>query len=265
MSNFCTIVLGVDRKHLQQLSWVFPTWAKCKPGLLKMPLVIFYDTEEVDESEIRQVLNGHSATLVPWPYDPKVVFTGDTSTKFFHPQRYKMLSGFVHVPARTVQTPYWLKLDTDVVATGTSSWIDKRWFKGNPAIVAPAWGFTKPPNQMEVLDQWVEDHPSLTVLHRTEPVGLHPEPGSDKLRHSRIISWCSFFLTGVTKFASECAEHTCGPCQLPVPSQDGYVWYIAKRLGQSIKTVRMKDRGWEWWGTSYNVRKAVDRVMYGKD
>ena len=157
MLEFTTVV-GVDKKHLQQLSWTLPTWLRHKSEIRNSPLVVFFDQSEVGINDVRRVANLHrNATVIPWPQG-KVEYEGDPNSKFHHPQRYKMLAGFVHIPARVVQTPYWLKLDTDVVAFPSRSWIDESWFDTNPSIVAQAWGMTKPANQMTLLDTWVSKY-----------------------------------------------------------------------------------------------------------
>ena len=65
----------------------------------------------------------------------------------------------------------------------------------------------------------------------------------------------------LTRKASEWAEQTCGAGKLPVPSQDGYLFYLAKRLDFGIKRVQMKSGGWEHWSTMFNVIQAAMRAM----
>jgi hypothetical protein len=261
-----TLVLGLDAKHLKQLSWVWPTWMKYKPELRTCPLLIFYDCEQVKTHQIKDVIGPREhCTLFAWP--PRgVTYAGDPDSKWYHPQRYKMLSGFVHVPAMHCETDYWLKLDTDVIATGVEKWIEKKWFRGMPSIVSHSWGYTKPADQMIRLDRWVQEHPEeLSILHREAPLNLIPLPGSDLVKHSRIISWCAFFSTSFTKFAAHWATQTCGEFQLPVPSQDGYLWYCAKRMGNLIATADMKRCGWQQWNTEQNIRKAAMAAMGESD
>lgn len=257
-----TTVIGVDAKHLNQLRMVWPTYEVHKPDLLKQPLIVFYDQESgITREDVQRSVTHPNPVIYAWP-PPRVRYTGDFTSKWFHPQRYKMLAGFVHVPAMCVDTPYWLKLDTDVVAVGKPDWIDPSWFTGNPAIVAHRWGFTKPAEQMIVLDNWAETHKdSLRLFSATEPLNLHPHPDWERLCHPRIISWCGFFNTTMTKLAARCASATCGECQLPVPSQDGYLWYVSQRMNHRIERVNMKERGWEWWSTDANVKNAVMRAL----
>jgi hypothetical protein len=173
-----------------------------------------------------------------------------------------MLTGFVYGASLRVQTPYWLKVDTDAVANGMPDWINPDWFKDDPAIVSHPWAFTKPPDQLIQLDRWVDDHPQmLHRLHDKPSLNLHPKPGSDRVGHKRIISWCAFFDTSFTKFCVEWARNTCGWGHMPVPSQDGFMWYCAKRLELPIIRTQMKKRGWEQWMTRANIMAASRRAM----
>ncbi len=258
-----TTVVGVDRKHLQQLSHTWPTWKRHKPLLLNSPMIIFYDYREVSESHIRIVVDHPQLTTVPWPFSASVQFQGAGTTKWNDPQRHKMLCGFVHVAAKHVRTPYWLKLDCDVVAVGVDDWIDPTWFDNVPAIVAHRWTFTKPPDQMDLFDQWVEENRGrLPFFQGFKPLNLHPaSPESDRLSHKRIISWCGFFQTSFTCLCAHAAEVTCDPLHLPQPSQDGYMFYMAKRLELQILPVNMKKIGWQHWGTMQNVIEHSWRAM----
>ena len=51
---------------------------------------------------------------------------------------------------------------------------------------------------------------------------------------------------------------------MPVPSQDGFMFYIAKRLGLPILRTKMKGvRGWEFWSTEANIVRRCREVMDG--
>ncbi len=248
-----TIVVGVDRKHLGQLRITFPNWARNKPSLLSHPMLAFYDPKEVTESDVRRNVRHPNLGVVPW--DPRTISNGRSPSqgKWDDPQRGRMLAGFVHVPAAHVTTDYFLKLDTDTVAREPDDWIDESWFQDSPAIVAHAWSFTKPADQMLVLDEWAENHPD--VFRGTHPLNLAPQPGWSRLGHRRIISWCGFFETRFTKLCSAIA----GGESLPVPSQDGFMWYMATRLGRPVIRANLKGRGWEHWSTMRNIASAVGR------
>ena len=255
-----SIVLGIDKKHLEQLRLTFPTWLKHKPMLLEHWLAIFYD-DSVDVHDILAVVKKHpNVSINIWP--PVGVEYPVGTTRWNDRQRYKMLAGFVHIPPHACTTPYWLKLDTDTVATGMDDWVDPKWFEGDPAIVASGWGYTKPPMQMLDLDEWFSDE-GLDEWYNTAPLDLVPEINSDLVRHKRIISWCGFFNRNFTKWCSDTANECCGVGMLPVPSQDGYMWYMAKRRGLSIRREHMKSRGWAHCGSMRSIKNSVEESLNG--
>ena len=255
-----TTVIGVDEYHLEQLRMTWPTWVANKPHLLDHPLVVFYDRIQVTEKQVWRVVGNHpNVKLVGWPHR-EVTLYPEGSGKWRNPQRYRMLAGFVYVAAEFVTTPYWLKIDTDVVASrgGEISWIENDWFIDDPAIVSHAWSFTKPPDQMLVLDDWYDSLPCVPACPRLD---LRPEPNASRLSHARIISFVGFFQTEFTQICAALAERSCGFGKLPVPSQDGYMWFLSARLGKRCRRVNMKTCGWEHWNTKPNVRRAAERAL----
>lgn len=260
-----TVVIGVDENHLWQLETSLPTIVKHKPSLLNREWRVFYDagSKNITDSVFRILHENGKHTgviLTCWPRPTTITYTGGEG-RFQNAQRYKMLSGFVHVSATFVWTPYWLKLDLDVVASGHDDWIDPEWFQGDPAIIAHPWGYTKPAEQMESLDNWVaKNKESLPELADHAPLNLFAKIGATALSHPRIISWCSFYNTEFSRKCSEWAEKTCGPGQLPVRSQDGYHFYCATRLGEKIVRTNMKNRGWRHC-TGRNLKESALEVL----
>jgi len=264
--NDYTLVVGVDKKHLEQLQHTWPTWKKHKPSLLDVPMVVFRDRHQVTETEVHRVVDHPRLSVVAWPLDSfehRYNYQASAQpSKWNNPQRHKMLSGFVYVPSVAVMTRYWLKIDTDTVATGNDDWIDDSWFDNCPAIIAQPWPYTKPPDQMMKLDKWVNDcELDLPMLNSCPPLELRPNPGSGCLRHHRIISWCGFFHTRFTAKAASWAGRTGAPGSLPVPSQDGYLYYCAKRLGFGVVRAGMKKRGWQHWSTMANIKAHSAEAM----
>lgn len=263
-----TTVIGVDDSHVEKLGLVWQTWKRHKPSLFDHPLIAFVDSSISDSAlmEVVRITKDHpDHLLMVWPYE-NVTYPGDPNDKWTRPQRYKMLAGFVHVPARMVETTYWLKLDLDTVATGQDDWINLDWFSGLPAIVSHPWGYTKPANQMLELDEWFARHAyhirtEWPNYPKTPPLGLRPKTGSSMVKHKRIISWCAFFNTEFTRHCSDMANRFCGKGKLPVPSQDGYLWYMAKRGDFGVVRANMKRRGWQHKSTNKNVRKAVEEAL----
>lgn len=244
-----TTVIGLDASRIEQFRLTWPNWIKHKPSLANNKLIVFYDKDQVEPEDIKEIV-GREIRLdrVAWP-PIHTDYEGDGKTKWTNPQRNKMLTGFVYIASR-VTTKYWLKLDTDVIATGHDNWVDPKWFVDSPAIIAPGWSYTKPADQMQKLDDWVAESQisfphEFRCFNSTDALGLIPEKGSNKVIHNRICSWCAFFSTTFSKMCLELARSSCGPFKMPVPSQDGYMWYVAKRLGLLIRPVQMKRHGWD--------------------
>jgi hypothetical protein len=101
----------------------------------------------------------------------------------------------------------------------------------------------------------------MGFLIHTKPLKIQPDEGGERASHKRIISWCGFFNTEFTQWVSTTCENACGPCQLPVPSQDGVMFYMAKRAGMPIKTPNMKKLGWQHWHTYANIKKHAEEAM----
>jgi hypothetical protein len=220
-------------------------------------MIVFFDQQQVNEWEVREVVDHPDLKTVAWPIDGLIWNEEGNGSKWNDPQRAMMLAGFVYVPALFVDTPYWLKLDTDVVATGNDDWIDPEWFDENPAIVSHKWGFTKPPDQMLKMDEWADDKGL-----QSPPLNLKPKEGSDRLSHKRIISWCGFFDTQFTLDIAKMTEKPGRKFEIPVPSQDGLLWYMATRVGRKVVRTSMKgSRGWEHWSTWKNVKRRSKEVM----
>lgn len=264
MSDY-TLVVGVDEFHLRQLSLTWPTWKRHKPSLLDHPMVIFFDWRQISMGDVRSVVDHPNLKIIRWPEQDSIEYKLKGTDKWNDEQRYRMLAGFVHVPSEHVGTEYMLKLDTDVVATGQDDWIDGAWFDDKPAIVCQPWGFTKPADQMLKLDEWAKTNDDGLGFGDTEPLNLAPNEGSDRVCHKRIISWCGFFHSRLVQLASRWAERTCGTGQLPVRSQDGYLWYVATRLRMPVRRAQMKSRGWQHWSTMHNVQRAASEAMKNKE
>ena len=257
-----TVVLGVDKNHLENMRIVLPNWTKYRPKLFEKTFVIFFDRESTTREEVKaafgEVAPSTELTIVSWP--PLGVAYPEGTCKWDNQQRGKMLAGFVHVPATQVFTPYWLKIDLDVRATQTGDWVQPWWFVGTPAIVAPPWGYTKPIDQMDKLDRWCEGR-----MPSTSPLNIPRGDGTTMLRHPRICSWLAFFNTDFSRLCSTLAKGYCGLGQIPVPSQDGYTWYLATRLGRPIHRVDMKAAGWDVKANFSKVKKAIEEQNQQRD
>ncbi len=237
--NFTT-VLVVDEDHLEQLKIVWPTWVRHRHEIMENRVVVM----------LNELLSTH-VHFMRSAMETDVLFESVENASITT-HRHKMLSAFIDGASRLVKTDYWLKLDTDTIAMSRpdDGWIDPDWFLGDPAIVAPAWGYSKPADIMERLDDWGDTVPELKDKPRLE---LHPEPGSRLVRHKRITSWCSFYNTAWTRKVRGWYD---GPA-MPVESQDGFAWYCAKRAGDTIHRVNMKRLGWQHISRTSKLRELA--------
>lgn len=241
-----TLVIGVDAAHREELRWVWPTWMRFKPELREMPTVVFYDANQVRPDDLH-FLRGHpNLRTVPWEL-PNA-----------WNQRERMLTGFVHVPAREVATTWYLKLDTDVVATGAGEWLKPEWFEPDasgepPVFISAKWHYTKPRFVMDLLDHWGDGVPELADRPRLN----FPYSSTDsKLRHPRIISWLFF---GRTDWTRKVAALVAPDGRLPFPSQDSFMFYCAERLGCRYIRERMADYNWAHKRFRH-IREAVTQM-----
>jgi hypothetical protein len=225
-----TTVVAVDEQHVPELLAVWPTWAQFRPEILQYPFLLICDANLGDTqiAALTSHLNHPQLRAEKWEM-PHV------------PQREKMLSGLVYIPARHVETPWYLKLDTDTIALKPAQWIQENWFQPDergrdPVFIGHSWGYTKPPDAIQRLDDWAD---TVSELRQYPRLNLVPNPGWSLVRCRRVTSWLLF---GRTDWTREMAAYS--PDRLPVPSQDTYLWYCAARRGDFYRRESMIRRGW---------------------
>lgn len=249
MLSFTTVV-GIDESHLSQFKLVWPTWRKYRPEICSQPLLLI-----CDGSHSHKEWKNRLSFLDHPNYSIKLWELPGVS------QREKMLSGLVFGVAHHVRTPWYLKLDTDAVATAAGDWIQGNWFEVNgegrlPVFVASPWGYTKPPDAIERLDKWGNTVPELA---RHRELQLHPEPNSKLVRHSRVTSWCFFGRTDWTaRVAAYCHD------RLPVASHDTFLWYCAERQGEFYRRVKMKRYGWSHVQRTRKIARICNEVLHSQ-
>lgn len=224
-----TVVAVVDAKTLPMLAISLPTWRRHKPDLFELPWHLIVD------DPIWRAAHEDLPDLPPQTkrlaWDPP---------HQYETQRERMLTAWIYA-ANTATTPWWLKIDADVVALDGRAWWQPEWFSGDSVFVASPWGYTKPADQMAQLDRWAEGRPELA---HTEPLALPYSPTSNKCVHPRMASWVSFYRTDWSQWAARLAQRHCGPYRAPIPSQDGYHWYLAARTKAPYTRHRMRRCGW---------------------
>ncbi|NQU12082.1 hypothetical protein HQ590_14905 [bacterium] len=247
-----TLCLVLDQRTLGQLRGVWPTWCRHKPEIQDHRLVVICDWAAGNDRWWRHQLrwlDHPNLTIVGWDWP-----ASDDSEMGAMTQRERMLTAWVRVPPMVVNTDYWLKIDTDVVATRSGPWVLDEWFADKPAIVAPRWGYTKPATLPGDLDRWARTVPALKPLRSLDLA--EPDPGQKRIGHRRICSWFCFVDTLFSRTAADYA-----PGRLPVPSQDTYHWYVAWRCGEGIRRIKPKNHGWKTVNSDRGRARLVTEVL----
>jgi hypothetical protein len=239
--NDITLVIAIDKHHLKELSYTWPTWMKFKPEIKLMKKIVIYDKTQIRMKDL-SLFDGHDVRFVPWDMDGVC-------------QREKMLTSFIVVPPAEVTTKWYLKLDVDAIATAPGEWIKDEWFEPqngkNPVYISHGWSFSKPANVLQTLDEWGD---TIEPLKFHQRLNIPFKSTSDRVMSKRIISWCFFGNTEWTKFISK----LCGN-KLPVASQDTVMYYCATRLGEHTVRTNMKKLGWDHLRL-HNLRKLSEKL-----
>ena len=230
-----TFVVALDQEHLQEFKTVWPTW-RLRPEIMGSPLLLIIDHHNGDSAwwhEQLEFLDHENASLRDWPWYCDV--NQMTPLGPFDSQREKMLSSLVFAPL-VIRTPWFCKLDTDCVSTGSGPWIDPKWFENDPVFIASPWSYSKPSNAHQILDDWCDGVPELVKYPR---LNLPCDPESRLVKCRRIISWQYFGRTDWHQWLAGLCGH-----RLPLPSHDTLTWHVAERTGAFYRKVKLKEYGW---------------------
>lgn len=228
MFNDMTLILCIDKDHINELQYAWKTWKYFKPEITTIPnKILLYDTTIKNQlGDLKFIDSTYSL------YEFK-------NRSYYFSQRDAMLTSWFEA-ARQVKTKFYLKIDTDCFATNNDSgWINAISDRDNFRIISNPWGYTKNPQRLINLDNWGD---AVDYINNTPRLNLLPAEGSNKVIHSRIISFLGIFDTDWThKISESCWKND--HYELPDPSQDTFTWYCAQRRQDPIKKVRFKKFG----------------------
>jgi hypothetical protein len=235
-----TTLLVVDRKTLEQLEVSLPTWRLNRPEIFANPIVCAYD-RELTPAELRRlwyIIGEADIKRVWWP-PPGV----PDST--YANQRERMLSAFLPCAAEHVETPIWMKVDTDVIALAKCAplpmdeWFTERqcevWggvhdqalpIQGVPVLVGSSWGYTLNKDRrpwLSMLDDWGDAHEAFKNFPR---LNIPEREGQKRVSHRRYCSWIAAYQTEFTRRVVATLDK---PWKMPVPSQDSLDWFCCAR------------------------------------
>lgn len=222
-----TLIQVIDSTHIDELKSSWKTWNELKPEITALPLHIVYDSQiESRLTEIQHIIDR-----------PNVVLQKFTNVNLYNSQRSAMLTSFFE-GIRNIKTKYYLKLDTDCIATND----DKNWLKEISDIdeykfISKGWGVSKK-DYFDTMQSWKE----LEGVPKIEKFTI--KDCGKKVKCPRIISW--FFLCNVewnNYWSEKCwkGDHY----ELPISSHDSFLWHIAERVGDKYKRVDFKQHGFD--------------------
>lgn len=262
-----TVVVCLDQRTRRFFEKSLPVWAAYRPELFKAHWLIVSDCQMagLHEHAAREDPRGaerpvaHITAALKSAGVASVQHATWAPHQQYETQRERMLTAFVLEPPKHVQTDWWLKVDVDALPHDNSMpWFDETWThpQAEHVMVGAKWGYTKPKHQMEQLDKWAARHPQLKHY---EPLNLPYDPDSNKCKHARIASWICLLKTEFTREAAALARTGSEERdRIPVPSQDGYHWYIAALRKQPIIRTNWKRRG---WGNYSNEHRHAERAQ----
>lgn len=245
-----TTIVAVDEKHQHELKYAWKTWEKLKPEITSAKVILIYDGAEVDINNnpfIDFIIQKKNVKCLNW----------NPPANIYKDQREKMLTSFF--PAiNLVDTKWYLKIDTDCIAVNKNSdWLSPEFYAGDPVFVSNPWGYTKPNNTFDIMDDWGD---KFDLLNKFPRLNLPYDKTSDLVRHERIISFVYFGLTEWTKQMMTMCEQG-DHFKLPFPSQDTYMWYCAARRKEKFLRLKYKKFGFEHWHTFGNIKSRSLEVI----
>jgi hypothetical protein len=237
-----TVCMAVDETHAAELELSWQTLVRLKPDIRQAPLHVYCDSQRP----------------VGW-WQERLAFLVHPQCQLFSwaapmdwPQRERMLSAFVFGPPQTVETPWFLKLDTDAVATRPGPLVNPAWLENDPVFVSAPWGYSIPSNVHQVLDDWCDRIPELAEFPRLD---LSFQPEARTVRAKRIISWYYLGRTDWHRWLATLCQD-----RLPVPSHDTLCWHVAKRTGAVYRREKLSAWGWNHVRPG-NLRNVVSEVL----
>lgn len=224
-----TVVTASDTNHIDLLIHSLPTWINCKK--LNCQIIVFYNQindKNVNE-QIEKILSYDNVKLIQWDIDGAET------------QREKMLSSFIFGVSEYVKTDYWLKLDSDTVATNEKLFIKKSHFDYD--MVGQPWSYTKPGYMIPQIDFWLDGLHKLNKIKEfrgTEKYRLiGDEIEKQKHKAHRVISYCRLTKTSLIKEIRNNILLNRMPCK----SEDTLVWRYCDRLNKKWLRFKFSDRG----------------------
>lgn len=227
-----TLVTCVDRRNCDALVENWPKWMEHRALLRGMRKVVFVAEGERLCASADAFLREQSGVEVV------SVAAGPVSEG-----RNRWTTALFREVGALVRTPWYVRIEPEAVTTGPDVLWKPEWIAPDEAgrlvkFVAAPWGYTKPANALERLDDWAEEIAGLGELPRLH---IPFDPAADRVRHDAISSWLFFARTDWTQ---EVAAYL-GSSNPPIAAHDALAWYFARRRGEGYRRVPLKRHGWD--------------------
>lgn len=221
-----TLLICIDKKHIEELKFSYKTWEKYKPEITQLPKLIIYDYDIHNRlNELDFIKN-----VKYYPFKNK---------NHYDSQRSAMLTSFFEGISQ-IETKYYLKIDTDCVAMNyDKSWIAELEDRDEYVFITNPWGYTKGIDRIKRLEDWGD---SVYPLNQYKRLNLPVNEERNRVKHKRIISWLFLGRTEWTNYMSQLCWKD-GHYKLPDPSQDTFIWYCADRTKAVYKRKQFKKLG----------------------
>jgi len=198
-----TIVTATTPDYEKKLRLCLPTW-RLKEQFRISPILLFTHGYKRPEKHFKDL--GKNVRVIDWNMNADI------------PKREQIFSAFVLGTGKYVETPHWVKLDSECHFISEENVFSEDDFKYD--LFSHRWGYTKPATWIRELNEW-SDLKNLSG----EPYRPDFDWNKPAIGCKRIIS---FMCLHNKDFVDECA-YLAGQ-RLPIPSHDTFLWYMAERL-----------------------------------
>jgi len=211
-----TIVTACDEYYVDILRLTFANWRKYKK-IDGYPVIVFVHGMDVQKDPRLDFLRLPNVQMIPWKMENA------------ENHREEMLSAFVFGTAEHVKTDYWLKLDADSYATNDTPFITEK--MKQYAFCGHKWGYTKPYQFIEILDNWAKKH-WKRKLRKAPPMINEGRIEGRRFYHNvkRTISYIQLHRTKFTRFCVKLLREK----KLPAPTQDTFFFYVCNRFDPQL-------------------------------
>lgn len=240
--------MALDADTLPQFRASWPTWRRWKPRIVDLDWLFIVDARAHPGGWWRRELDildvpPYRLVLWAWPQaDDDLEGSGGRGSSGTPTisQYERMQTALLRIPPACCRSTHWIVIDPAAVATGPQSWLDPEWFGRleHPVLVGSPGGTCgnlSDPTDLTTLTAWA-DHHRDTILRLPPPQKgqVPPKPCPP------LADWLMVVEAGFGKLSSQLC-----PARLPGARWGSYLWFLADRLGATVRPVEWEKVGWQ--------------------